>query len=78
MKTLSLFLAIFLFVEIALFTISFSEIAIFIFLKLFMGLLIATFIFAVLFVGLLIYLSSDSIYGVILEVLEKFKEKNGK
>ena len=55
MKTLSLFLAIFLFVEIALFTISFSEIAIFIFAKLFMGFLIATFIFVVLSIGLLIY-----------------------
>lgn len=75
MKTLSLFLAIFLFVEIALFTISFSEIAIFIFAKLFMGFLIATFIFVVLSIGLLIYSSGDSIYR---GILEKFEEKNGK
>ena len=50
MKTLSLFLAIFLFVEIALFTIFLSEIAAFIFVSLFVGLLITTSIFVSLFV----------------------------
>lgn len=57
MKTLSLFLAIFLFVEIALFTIFFLE--------------IVSFICVSLFVGLLVYLTIDAIYCVILEKLEE-------
>ena len=57
MKTLSLFLAIFLFVGIALFTIFFLE--------------IVSFIFVSLFVGLLVYLTIDAIYCVILEKFEE-------
>ena len=57
MKTLSLFLAIFLFIGIALFTIFFFE--------------IITFIFVSLFVGLLVYLTIDAIYCVILEKFEE-------
>ena len=56
MKTLSLFLAIFLFVGIALFTIFFLE--------------IITFISVGIFVGFLIYLLIDAIYCVILEKFE--------
>ena len=57
MKTLSLFLAIFLFVGIALFTIFFLE--------------IVSFICVSLFVGLLVYLTIDAIYCVILEKFEE-------
>lgn len=57
MKTLSLILAISIFIGIALFTIFFLE--------------IATFIFVSLFVGLLVYLTIDAIYCVILEKFEE-------
>ena len=57
MKTLSLFLAIFLFVGIALFTIFFLEIVSFI--SLFVGLF------------MLVYLTIDAIYCVILEKFEE-------
>ena len=61
MKTLSLFLAIFLFVGIALFTIFFLE--------------ITTFICVSLFVGLLVYLTIDAIYCIILKKFEEINGK---
>ena len=57
MKTLSLILAISIFIGIALFTIFFLE--------------IVSFIFVSLFVGLLVYLTIDAIYCVILEKFEE-------
>ena len=57
MKTLSLILAISIFIGIALFTIFFLE--------------IVSFIFVSLFVGLLVYLTIDAIYCVILKKFEE-------